>query len=27
VRFEKFREAFKTMQSRSALGKMIVTFG
>jgi NADPH:quinone reductase len=27
VPFEKFREAFKTMQSRSALGKMIVKFG
>jgi NADPH:quinone reductase len=27
VPFEDFREAFKTMQSRSALGKMIVTFG
>jgi NADPH2:quinone reductase len=24
VSFESFREAFKTMQSRSALGKMIV---
>jgi NADPH2:quinone reductase len=27
VPFENFREAFKTMQSRSALGKMIVKFG
>jgi NADPH2:quinone reductase len=27
VPFENFREAFKTMQSRSALGKMIVNFG
>jgi NADPH2:quinone reductase len=27
VSFENFREAFKTMQSRSALGKMIVKFG
>jgi NADPH2:quinone reductase len=27
VPFESFREAFKTMQSRSALGKMIVKFG
>ena len=27
VPFEDFREAFKTMQSRSALGKMIVKFG
>ena len=26
VPFENFREAFKTMQSRSALGKMIVKF-
>lgn len=27
VAFEDFREAFKTMQSRSALGKMIIKFG
>jgi NADPH2:quinone reductase len=27
VPFEDFREAFKTMQSRSALGKMVVKFG
>jgi NADPH2:quinone reductase len=27
VPFENFREAFKTMQSRSALGKMIIKFG
>jgi NADPH2:quinone reductase len=27
VPFENFRDAFKTMQSRSALGKMIVKFG
>jgi NADPH2:quinone reductase len=27
VPFENFREAFKTMQSRSALGKMIIRFG
>ena len=26
VPFENFREAFKTMQSRSALGKMIIKF-
>ena len=26
VAFEDFREAFKTMQSRSALGKMIIKF-